>query len=798
MFKSYFKIAFRNLIRHKVFSLINIVGLAVGMGSAILLFLWITDELSYDRFHKNAESIYLVYQGDTHGSIAVTSKLLGPALKQEVPEVKQATYFVTFPESHSCIIRSGEHAFEEQITVADSSFLNFFSFPVKEGDPSTALSDPASLVMTEEFAHKYFGAERAVGKTLQVSAFGQQLNMKISAVLKTIPQHSHIQCGLIFPNTLFQSLGIKEFGWQSNMYHTYIRLGAPLRAASDIDELSSRIKSCVLRHDPNQPSSLYYSLLPLTRIHLYGTGIKFLSTTGGDIKYVQILTAVAVIILLIAAFNYVNLSTALSLKRTGEVGLRKTVGANRSSLLLQFFGESMLMAIVALGFALLFASLLLPVFNMLSGKELTIHWSNASFIGMVMLVVLFTGLASGFYPALFLSSFTPIQMLKGKLKINSGSLILRKGLVVFQFALSIIIAICTIAVSDQLSFIRTSSLGFNKENILCIRCIGETNNRYEGFKNEIQKNLDVISVSRSDAMNMKAIGNTFGVQWQGKPANQESQFWILHSDFELASTYKFEMLQGRYYSDQFPSDSTSAYVVNESAAKIMNFKSPIGEEIRVWGRPGKIIGVTKDFHFDSFHSAIEPLIVRIPDRSDQNIRFSVMSLRFKAGTQQNTLAYVQKVWGERMQGIPMKFYFFDDAINAQYNSEARMGSIFNCFAFLSIVLACLGLFGLASLSAQQRTKEVGVRKVLGASLWNVTFNLSKEFITWVALSNLLAWPVAYYIIQLWLRDFAYRMDVTILPFLFAGVSALAIALLTVSWQAIRAATANPVEALRYE
>ena len=798
MFRNYFKIAVRNLIRHKTFSFINIFGLAVGMACTILILLWVQDELSFDRFHKNADNTYLVLKGDVNGVVAVTPKLLGPALKEELPEVKKATCFVSFPESYSCIVRYGDKAFEERIALADTSFFAVFSFTLKEGDPATALSEPGSMVIMEEVAKKYFGDENAIGKILSVSAFGQHLTMKVSAVLKTIPEHSHIQCGLIFPSTLLQSLGIKEYGWQSNMYHTYIQVGAPLRTQNDIQELSSRIKACVVRHDPNQPPSLYYSLLPLAKIHLYGSNIKFLSTTGGDIKYVKILTAVAVIILLIAAFNYVNLSTGLFMKRTGEVGIRKTVGANRSNLLLQFFGESMLMAAAALGFAIPFAKLLLPLFNKLAGKELTIHYGDASFIGMGVLVVLFTGLVSGFYPALFLSSFPPLQMLKGKLKLSPGSLVVRKGLVVFQFALSIIIAVCTIVVFDQLSFIKTSNLGFDKENILCIRTVGETNSRYDFFKNEIQKNPDIISVSRSDAMNKNALGNTFGVQWQGKPGNQESVFWILHSDFDLASSYKFEMLQGRYYSDQFPSDSTSAYVINEAAAKTMNLKSPLGEEITVWGRKGKIIGVTRDFHFDSFHTAIEPLILRIPDKGEQDARFAVISIRFKAGALQNTLAYVKKVWGEQMQGNPLSYYFFDDALNAQYRAEERMSSIFNYFSFLSIFLACLGLFGLATFSAQQRIKEVGVRKVLGATIWDVSFILSKEYMKWVVFSNFVAWPVAYYVMHTWLQEFAYRIDLTLLPFLLAGVSALVIAILTVSWQAIRAAMANPVKALRYE
>jgi putative ABC transport system permease protein len=797
MLSNYLKIALRNLIRHKAFSLINIFGLAVGMACTILILLWVQDELSFDRFHKNADRIYLVLRGDANGLTAVTSKLLGSALQEELPEVQRTTCMMPVPEAITCVIQHGNNAFEEKITLADSGFFNVFSFPVKEGNPATALADPYSVVITEENAKKYFGNEDALGKSLVVSLLGQQLSMKVSAVLNNIPDNSHIQCKVIFPITFLQTLGIPEYGWQNQSYNTYILLTAASGHTLDITELSSKIKACELRHDSNQPKSLLYSLLPLTKVHLYSSNLKVFIPTG-DIKYVQIFLAVAGIILLIAAFNYVNLSTALSLKRTGEVGIRKTVGASRGNLLMQFFGESFLLILLALGVALLLANLFLPEFNVLSGKRLVIRYGDPSFIGIIVLVALFTGVVSGVYPALFLSSFTPVQILKGKIKMNLSSIFVREGLVVFQFALSIIIIICTVVVFDQLSFMKKSNLGFDKENILCIRLTSATGRRYDVLRNELQKNPDILGVARSEPLSGGPLSSTLGVSWPGKLQNLESHFWIFHSDFNLASVYKFEMKQGRFYSEQFPSDSTGAYVVNEAAVKLMNFKSPIGEEIQVWGRKGKIIGVIKNFHFASFHSVIEPLIVRIPDKNDAGGRYPNISILFKPGMLEEIVAYVEKVWHEQMQDIPLNYYFFDDSLNAQYGSEQRMGSIFRYFAFLSIALAYLGLFGLASLSAQRRTKEIGVRKVLGASIWNVSFTLSKEFLKWVIVSNVIAWPVAYYVMHQWLQNFAYRVNLTIWVFLFAGVIALIGALLTVSWHAIRVATANPVDALRYE
>jgi ABC-type antimicrobial peptide transport system permease subunit len=799
MLKNYFKIAFRNLLRYKVFSLINIFGLSVGMACTILILLWVHDELSFDTFFKNSDRIYLVLRGENTGLAAVSSRLLGPALKEELPEVEKTGCYMPLPESFTCEIRNGDKVFEEQLAMADSSFFDLFSFSVKEGDPATMLRDPKSIVITEETARKYFGNETAAGKLVGVTVLGQQFTMKVSAVLNTIPANSDIQSQILFPMSLFETLGIKDYGWQNQSSQTYIQLTHAIRDTNDIRDLSLRIKACELRHDPYEPSSLNYSLLPLTEIHLHGSNVRFLLLpSAGDIKYVQIFMAVALIILLIAVLNYVNLSTALSLKRTAEVGIRKAIGASRSSLMFQFLGESLFLALFALAFALILAEILIPEFNLLSGKKLSIRYSEPAFLGMVFLMTLFTGVVSGGYPALVLSSFTPVQMLKGKVRIKLGRFAIRKGLVVFQFALSIIMIACTIVVFNQLLFIRKSNLGFDKDNILCVRAGGEANSKYDVFKNEMQKDPDIISISHSEPLGNGELGRTLGVNWPEKTANEEIHFRLLHSDCDLASTYKLEMSQGRYFSAQYPSDATDAYVINEAAAKAMRLKSPLSEKIQVWGRNGTVIGVTKDFHFASFHSVIEPLIFRIPDKSDEGGRLTVISIRFKAGMPENTLAHLKEVWREQMKDIPLYYYFYDDALNAQYGSEHRMETIFKYFSFLSIVIASLGLFGLASLSAEQRSKEIGIRKILGATVTDISVILSKEFVLWVVVSNLIAWPISFYAMSKWLESFAYRVDLSWWVFVLAGLIAVVVALVTVGWHAIRAATANPVESLRYE
>ena len=793
MFKNYIKIALRNLINHKQFSIINILGLAIGLACFVLIMLWVQDELSYDQFHKNADNIYLVLQGTKDGPTGVTSKMLAPALKQELPEIDKSICFMQLPESFKFVIQNGDKGFEENVILAESGFFEFFSFKFKEGNPANALSAPNSIVITEEIAEKYFGNENAIGKSLDVSGFGGKTLMKVSGILESIPSQSNIKRQIILPANWFKNIGINFDNWGDQSFSTYIQLKDDI----DLQSLSSKITQCEIKNCPNQNTeNLSYSLLPITKLHLYAGNIKFLSASG-NIKYVQIFIAIAIIILIIGCINYTNLSIALSLRRTKEIGIKKTVGANRKVLVFQFLEESIFLSVIAFGLAILLVELLLPQFNILTGKNLAIKFFDLQFLSLSLLIIIITGLISGSYPAIFLSSFSPVQILKGKLKIGHGNLFIRKGLVVLQFVTTIVIIVCTVIIFNQLHFIRYSDLGFDKENLLCVKITNEARSKYEVLKNELLKNPEIINISRSEPISNE-ITSTQSVSWRGKPINEEQRFWVLHSDENLAATYKFKMSQGRYFSEQFPTDKTSAYVINESAAKSMGLTSPLDNEINLWGKNGNIIGVIKDFHFASFHIAIEPMIFKIPDDNLGMNRFRIITIRFKSNTPDKLVSFIEKTWHEQLAGSPFDYYFFDDSINQQYFSEIRIGTIFKYFSFLSILIACLGLFGLVSITAEQRTKEIGIRKVLGASISNVSLILSKDYLILVILSNIIAWPVALYFMKTWLQNFAYRIDMTIGPFLLAGILALVVALLTVSWQAIRAATANPVESLRYE
>ena len=793
MISSYFKTCLRNLSRHKAFSFINIAGLAVGMACTVLILLWAQDELSYDKFFKDADHIYLVLRGDRAGMTGVTSKMLAPALRDELPEIKKSTNLLQLPTGFEFLIQNGDKGFEENPCFASSDFFDFFSLKLKEGNPSTALSDPNSIVVDEEMAQKYFGTEDAVGKSLTVSGFGHKTVVKVSGVLENIPRQSQMRAHIILSAGWFKTIGIDFNTWYDESHYTYIETNDN----ANLQNLSSNIRQCEIRHFPNQNTgNLSYALLPLTKIHLFGGNVKFLQATG-DIAYVRIFIAIAIVILLIASINYTNLSTALSLKRRKEIAVKKTVGASRNKLVMQFLGESLVLSSIAFMLAILLVEIFLPEFNALSGKRLVITYLEPSFIVLSFAVIVVTGLASGLYPALLLSSFSPVEIFRKHWKRNPGRLFTRSGLVVFQFAVSIAMILCTIVVSNQLSFVMKSNLGFDKEHVICIQMAADANKNYESLKNEMETNAEITSVSRSEPVS-SSITRTEGVSWEGKPANEQKHFWVLHCDYDLATTYKFQMAQGRFFSREYPTDKTAAFVINEAAAKTMGFDAPLNKKMRLWGKNGTIVGVTKDFHFASFHTAIEPLIFTFPDSGQEEGRYRVMSVRIKPGNPHDIISFMERAWHKQVPGAPFNYYFYNDSLNKQYFSEFRMRTLFQYFSFVSILIACLGLFGLASISAEQRTKEIGIRKVLGASLTDVVLTLSRDFLGWVVVSNLIAIPVAWYFMNKWLQDFAYRIPLGWWMFVVAGSVAFFIAFLTVGVQAIKAATANPVESLRYE
>ncbi|MBN1996638.1 ABC transporter permease [candidate division KSB1 bacterium] len=793
MFNNYIKIAIRNLYRYKKISIINVVGLAVGMACAILILIWIQDETSYDQFHKKSENIVLILRGDSQNITAVSSKMLGPAIKQELPQIINTTCVGDFSKIEPITLQYNEKSFEETWYLIDDQFFNIFSFDLKTGDPKTALKDPNSIILTEAMAKKYFGNDTPIGQTLTMFLFGQKMPLKVTAVLENLPHNSHIQGQIFIPIPFMEQLGINWNTWDDQSLRTYAQI-----EKCDFNILAQQITECEKRNSPGADlRTLHYALLPVTKIHLYGNSVKFLSSTS-DIKYIYIFGIAAVIILLIASINYINLSTALSLKRDKEIGIKKVVGANRRSIIQQFFYETGILTVFALCFALFIVQLTLPVFNQVAGKILTIPFRSTQFLIGIFLITIFLSMLSGIYPALFLSSFQPVRLLKNKLNTGPKNSSVKKLLVIFQFSLSIILIISTMVVYRQLVFFQNSRLGYNEDNLICVKLKADISNNYDSFKNELLKNPDIISLTRSEPVSDHSMTRTTSVNWPLKNENKESLFWILHVDNDFAKTYQVDIQQGRFFSKEFSTDRTEAYIINESAVKEIGVESPLNKTMSVWGRNGKIVGVLKDFHFSSFHNKIEPIILQFPSKDQERGRYRLLTIRCRPGTLQSSLKEVQKTWHARFSDVPFNFYFLDDNLHTLYQEEERMGTLFQYVTLLAIFIACLGLYGLVLFSAEQKIKEIGIRKVLGAPIRNIILLISKEFIVLVISANLVAWPIAWFVMNRWLENFAYRTALTIWPFLLAGLSALLIALLTVSWQAVRAALANPVKTLRYE
>jgi putative ABC transport system permease protein len=785
MLRNYLKIAYRNLTRYKAFTVINILGLAIGMACTILILLWVQDELSFDKFNKNANTIYRVveiqhYAGGTIFPVAVTPDPLAKSLKDNYPEIENASRFNYGRE----ILRYNDKIFSEIIGFADPSFLKIFTYPLVNGNANDVLSDLHSIVLTEKSAQKYFGSEDPIGKTIMMD---DSLSLKVTGVLKDIPTNSSLRFDFLVPFDFLKNLGRKLDEWGNNSFYTYVQL----QPNAKISEVNKKIKDEIKKHNEGSVTDL--ELQQLLKIHLYSAG-KYTADIGGlgNIEYVNIFSLVALIVLLIACINFMNLSTARATKRAKEVGMRKVIGAERLQIVKQFYIESILFAFIALLMALAMSDLLLNAFNNLSGKEITLSsLGTTTIIGFIVLTI-FTGIIAGSYPAIYLSSFLPIKVLKSDKSVSGGGSFFRKVLVVTQFSLSLILIIGTLVISSQLDYIKNKDLGFKRENVIALNINKSISSNLETVKNELEQNPKIISVAASSLNPMYVMNSTSGVDWEGKNEKDEILIHFLFSDRDLANTFKMKMVEGRFYSKDFGSD-TSSIVINEEAAKIIGMKDPVGKTLTMWGDKLTIIGVVKNFNFKPLDTKIEPLVIRYTD----NLLFS-MFIRVKPGDLTGTIDYIKDVYKTFSPSAPFDYHFLDEDFDNLYRSETRMQTIFSYFAILAIIISCLGLFGLASYIAERRKKEIGIRKVLGANVFNLSYLLSLQFTKWVLISNLIAWPVAYFLMNRWLQDFAYRVDISFWLFPLAGLLVLVVALLTVLYQAIKAALVNPVKSLKYE
>lgn len=813
MIKNYFKIAFRNLWKNKGYSAINIFGLAVGLATCLLITLYVTDELSYDKFYKNADRIYRINSdlrfggGDLH--MTQTSDMMGQLLKKDYPQVEEYTRIYT--SDGSKLIKKGDEFINEpRVANVDSTFFTVFSLPAIEGDTKTALNEPNTVVITESAAKKYFTFINVIGKNIEVKNGESITPYKITAVIKDIPHNSHFNFDFLF------SMKNVDYQWgqlTSHNFHTYLLLkpGTDYKTfEKNFEQYLDKyvlpyaqqfIKISSMDEFRKAGNKMEYSLIPVTKIHLH-SDYTFEITPSGNIQYVYIFSAVALFILILACINFMNLSTARSAKRAKEVGIRKVLGTERKTLVGQFLVESTITACISLIIAIAIAALVLPVFNDLAAKSLSIKdLLGVHELPFLILLPIVVGLLSGSYPAFFLSRFKPIIVLKGNANSGFKKSNLRNALVVFQFATSIILIIATLIVFNQLQYIQTKKLGFNKDQVLIIDGAGALNKNIQAFKTEvlamegvksgtISAYLPVTNSSRSD--------NSYSKDAVMSTSNSiDMQTWRV--DYDYIKTMGMEIVQGRNFSKDFGSDS-SAILITETTARLLGYDNAVGKMIYAPLSndgdnslyPLRIIGVIKDFHFESLHKKSGPLCMRLGSST------GLVSFKIAAADTKNLIPQIEKKWKALAPGMPFSYRFLSDSFDQMYRSEQRAGTIAIVFAVLAIFIACLGLFGLVTYMAEQRTKEIGIRKVLGASVSNVVAMLSKDFLILVAIASLLAFPVAWWAMNKWLLDFEYRINISVWVFVIAGISALLIALVTVSFQAIRAAIANPVKSLRTE
>ncbi len=805
MFKNYLKVALRNLLRNKGFTLINVSGLVVGMTCAILILLYVQFELSYDKFHQNAENIYrIAWMSDRPQTR--TPHPMAQAMVKDFPEVVQAVTLsplwgpgLTRPKLS---VRYEEKRFDEPgFFSADSTFLKVFSFNLIQGDAKTALRETGGVIITEEIAQKYFGQEGALGKTLILDV-GQEFPMKVTGVIENIPANSHFKFDFLLSYVTLKPLNDGEYyTWADFGHFNYIML----KDGSDPKTLEAKIPDWVQTY-LNLPEEVFnrlkngevrFALQPITNIHLH-SNLKWELEANSSITNVYLFSSAALFILLIACINFMSLSTARSANRAKEVGVRKVVGSNRTQLVKQFLGESFLLAIISILITIAMVELLLPYFNGLTGKALDFNlFGDPGIFARIIAITVFVAILSGSYPAFFLSAFKPIVVLRGKIQTGMKSIIFRRTMVVLQFAISIALIAGTGIVASQLNFLQSKNLGFDKEQIVVLPMRDPAMRpQYESIKNEILRDSDILHAS--------AVSNVPGsrfnqnpINWEPDAQNRNVQASEIRVDFDFFKTLGIEIKQGRSFSKEFSTDLEHSFILNETAARQFQWDSPLNKEI-VWfddevTRRGEVIGVAGDFHFQSLHKSIEPLIFQVlPDE------FNYMLVKIATNNLVRTLTVLENKWAEFDPGHTFEYSFLNDDFDKLYRSEESMQKIFGHFTVLAIFVAGLGLFGLMTFSVQQRFKEIGIRKVLGASLPGIVTLLSREYLRLVLLANIIAWPIAYLTMNNWLQEFAYRTNINWLIFVLAGGLALLIAFVTVSWQAIRAALANPVDSLRYE
>jgi len=786
MVKNYFLIALRNITRNKLFSTVNIMGLAFGIASAMLIFLWVNDELQFDHFHERLGRIYKVMENQqTNGRIYTFSSTPGPMapfVKDKYPEIEKATRFSWDVNN---LFQLDDKSFYESGKYVDQDFVEMFSFPFVAGDRNTALKDKASIVITEKMAVKYFGnSDAALGKVFLLNT---KNSFTVTGVLRDLPKNSSIQFDYLLPFQFFWDENVKWLGeWGNNNVGTFLQL----REGSSAVDFAEKFRGEVREHVKD--TNVEFLIQPFGDSYLYAN-YENGKQTGGRIESVKIFFIVALFVLAIACINFMNLATAQATKRAKEVGLRKVIGAVPRQVFAQFMGESFVTVGLAAAFAVIIAILVIPLFNEITGKSLTLNLLDGKVLAIFAGIILFTAFAAGGYPALFISDFKPVQVLKGQLKSGKGAATFRKVLVIVQFSLSIFLIIGTAVVFRQMSFMQNRDIGFDRDNVFYMWMEGEVGAKFETFKNRLLQEPGIESVTASSQLPLDIGNSTYGVEWQGKDPNELVLFTNINVDADFVQSMKMTMVEGRPFDRSRISD-TSNYIINQKAAEKIGFKGHTADqELTMWDRKGKIVGVVKDFNFGSLHSEVEPLIMRIDPK-----QMGCILIRAKANETEASLRSAETLWKEYAPGYPFRYSFLNQNWEDYYKADALRGKVFNMMALLSIFISCLGLFGLSAFSAERRTKELGIRKALGASVPGLVRLMGKEFTTLVLVSAAIGCPVGWYAMNQWLANFAYHVDVGYATLMIAAAVCFLVAMVTISYHSIRVAASDPVKSLRYE
>ena len=786
MFKNYLKIAWRNLLRNKSFSLLNILGLSIGLAVTALILLWVNYEMGFNQFHDNKDRIYEVYNKyPVDGEIWTwnsTPKVMASVIKKDYPEVEAVSrYFY----DTSFLFSKDDKRIKSTGTIVDPDFLKIFSFPLVEGNMETVFEDVNSVVITQEFAKKLFGDESAVGQIVKVDNTD---SFKVTGILKDLPVNTEFDFEFLMPWSYLKQKGWHDENWGNNSVATYVLL----KEKTNYGAFSKKIKSLRKSYDKSSPNMDTF-LYPYTRSHLYSE-FENGKEVGGLIDFIRLFGIIAIIVLVIACINFMNLSTARSEKRAKEVGVRKAVGAHKGALIGQFLGESVLISFLAAILALVIVLITLPSFSELINEELSIEWGNPWFWGIVLGVILVTGILAGSYPALYLSAFKPSAVLKGTFQKINTLITPRKVLVVAQFSVAIILITATIVVKEQINNVQNRQLGYNKNNLVYIEMEGDAEEKYNLIKAELLKSGTAASVSKTNSPITESWSNTWGFEWKGKDEENKTLVHRLVADDAVVETMGLKLVTGRDFNlKEYPTDSTAA-ILNEAAVKLMGFENPIGEIVKDNGVDWRIVGVVEDFVFNSPFQKIDPMVFE-----GARAWFNFIHIKFNSENKTSeNLASAEAIFKKYNPEYPFNYQFVDADYAERFSEEQRTEKLASLFTLLTILISCLGLFGLASYMAENRIKEIGIRKVLGASVQSITTLLSKDFLKLVVISLLIAIPVSWYFMDKWLEEFAYRITVSWWVFALSGILALAIALITVSYQSIKAARLNPVKSLRTE